>query len=174
MNEKRERRNFSEEFKSQLIQLYNSGKPKADIRTKVQVIKSMLASTKYQRCAEFFALLAAPIIMNPRAALMNPVCRMQLRKLFKKTEVYTRRTKTEKALEKKQIFISRRKITRIMKDLGLESAYSRKKFKAVPKAVNDAIPNVLERKFNEHPEYAAVVSDLTYVRVNYKWNYICA
>jgi len=82
--------------------------------------------------------------------------------------------KLKKALEKKQIFISRRKVTRIMKDLGLKSAYSRKKFKAVSKAVNEvSIPNVLARNFNEHPEYAAVVSDLTYVRVNYKWNYIC-
>ncbi|WP_101910391.1 DDE-type integrase/transposase/recombinase [Marasmitruncus massiliensis] len=35
------------------------------------------------------------------------------------------------------------------------------------------MPNLLNRQFNEHPEYATVVSDLTYVRVNYKWNYIC-
>lgn len=61
-----------------------------------------------------------------------------------------------------------------MKDLGLESAYSRRKIKPVKSAVNEAdIPNLLVRNFNDHSAYAAVVSDLTYVRVNYKWNYIC-
>ena len=88
-------------------------------------------------------------------------------------EVYGAR-KLKKALEKKQIFVSRRKITRIMKELGLESAYSDKKFKVSSKAVNSSdVPNILARNFNNHKEYAAVVSDLTYVRVNYKWNYIC-
>jgi len=37
MNEKKERRSFSEEFKSQLVQLYNSGKPKADICREYQI-----------------------------------------------------------------------------------------------------------------------------------------
>ena len=82
--------------------------------------------------------------------------------------------KLKKALEKKQVVISRRKITRIMKELGLESAYSRKKFKVIKGKVNEGdIPNLLARNFNNHSAYAAVVSDLTYVRVNYKWNYIC-
>jgi len=31
MNEKKERRSFNEEFKNQLVQLCNSGKPKTDI-----------------------------------------------------------------------------------------------------------------------------------------------
>lgn len=31
MTERRERRTFSEEFKKQMVQLYNSGKPRADI-----------------------------------------------------------------------------------------------------------------------------------------------
>lgn len=61
-----------------------------------------------------------------------------------------------------------------MKEFGLESAYSDKKFKVSSKAVNSLdVPNILARNFNNHKEYAAVVSDLTYVRVNYKWNYIC-
>jgi len=82
--------------------------------------------------------------------------------------------KLKKALEKKHIFVSRRKITRVMKVLGLDSAYSKKKYKAVKGKVNEAdVPNLLARKFNDHAAYAAIVSDLTYVRVNYKWNYIC-
>lgn len=77
-------------------------------------------------------------------------------------------------LERQGVIISRWKISRIMKKKNLFSAYSICKFKVHKGSVNEAeIPNLLNRQFNEHPEYAAVVSDLTYVRVNYKWNYIC-
>lgn len=61
-----------------------------------------------------------------------------------------------------------------MKKRNLVSAYSISKFKVHKSSVNEAeIPNVFNRQFNQSVEYAAVVSDLTYVRVNYKWNYIC-
>ncbi|PEP58665.1 IS3 family transposase, partial [Bacillus pseudomycoides] len=35
------------------------------------------------------------------------------------------------------------------------------------------ISNKLDRQFNQKEELAVVVSDLTYVRVNKKWNYVC-
>ncbi len=77
-------------------------------------------------------------------------------------------------LKKQGITLSRRKIGRIMKKRNLVSAYSISKFKAHKSSVNEApIPNILNRQFNQSIEYAAVVSDLTYVKVNYKWNYIC-
>jgi putative transposase len=70
--------------------------------------------------------------------------------------------------------VSRRKICRIMKKNNLESAYSKSRFKVHRGKCNDATtPNELNRQFNGQSRYAAVVSDLTYVRVNYKWNYIC-
>jgi putative transposase len=70
--------------------------------------------------------------------------------------------------------ISKRKICRVMKKLKLESAYSRSRFKVHHSKCNEApIPNELDRQFDGQSQYAAVVSDLTYVRVNYKWNYIC-
>lgn len=82
--------------------------------------------------------------------------------------------KIKVTLERQGVILSRRKISRIMKKRNLFSAYSICKFKVHKGSVNEAeIPNLLNRQFNEHPEYAAVVSDLTYVRVNYKWNYIC-
>ena len=82
--------------------------------------------------------------------------------------------KIKVALQRQGIILSRRKINRIMKKRNLYSAYSISKFKVHKGKTNESeIPNKLNRQFNEHPEYAAVVSDLTYVRVNYKWNYIC-
>ena len=35
------------------------------------------------------------------------------------------------------------------------------------------MPNILQRKFQQPKEKQAVVADLTYVRVNNKWNYLC-
>lgn len=32
---------------------------------------------------------------------------------------------------------------------------------------------LLKRNFNQHEELAVIVSDLTYVRVNGKWHYVC-
>lgn len=77
-------------------------------------------------------------------------------------------------LQTKGFYTSRRKISRIMKARNLFSAYSKSKYTAHKGNCNESpIPNELNRQFNDHSEYAAVVSDLTYVRVNYKWNYIC-
>lgn len=82
--------------------------------------------------------------------------------------------KIKAALKRKGIVLSRRRISRIMNKLGLQSAYTRRKFKSYKaKPIDTEVPNELNRVFNGHPEYGAIVSDLTYVRVNYKWNYIC-
>lgn len=35
------------------------------------------------------------------------------------------------------------------------------------------IANELNREFNTDEPYAAVVSDLTYIGVNKRWNYVC-
>ena len=77
-------------------------------------------------------------------------------------------------LQKMDIFASRRRISRIMKQKELFSSYSISHFKVHKGKTNESeVPNELNRQFNAQKEYAAVVSDLTYVRVNYKWNYIC-
>jgi len=82
--------------------------------------------------------------------------------------------KLKKVLTGKGIVLSRRKISRIMKHRGLESAYTRRKYKNHSKKINEAaIPNLLGRQFSGQERLAAVVSDLSYVRVGQKWNYIC-
>jgi len=82
--------------------------------------------------------------------------------------------KLKKVLFRKGITLSRRKICRIMQHRGLESVYTRRKYKNHNKKVNEsAVPNLLERQFNGQEHLAVVVSDLTYVRVGQKWHYIC-
>lgn len=88
-------------------------------------------------------------------------------------DVYGTR-KIKKALEKSGFQVSRRRIGRIMKKLGLISKYTIAQFKPHKQKCNEEpVKNELKREFNGHSPYAAVVSDLTYVRVNYKWNYVC-
>ena len=80
----------------------------------------------------------------------------------------------EGLLKQHGIDASRRLIRRIMKDNFLISTYQEKNFKASKsKKVEHQINNVLNREFNDREAYEYVVSDLTYVRVNNAWNYVC-
>ena len=62
-----------------------------------------------------------------------------------------------------------------MKHLGLVSAYTRKRNRCGgdKKCNESAIPNLLDRQYNDQERLAAIVSDLTYVRVGRQWNYVC-
>lgn len=84
----------------------------------------------------------------------------------------TRKVKVE--LKKLGYIVSRRKIGRIMKRNGLVSNYTVVQYKPhVDKCNESKIVNELNKEFNADEPYAAVVSDLTYVRVNKRWNYVC-
>lgn len=75
---------------------------------------------------------------------------------------------------KHHLKISRRKIRTIMIQEGLVSVYTHTKYKAQASLVNEEnTPNLLKRKFNDLAPYSAVVSDLTYVKVDNEWLYIC-
>lgn len=82
--------------------------------------------------------------------------------------------KMKMALAKEGIVASRRRIKRIMDQKGLVSAYAQKKYKPHATKVNEAdVPNVLDREFNGYLPRTHIVSDLTYVRVGRRWNYVC-
>ncbi len=82
--------------------------------------------------------------------------------------------KIKKALSKRGIQISRRKISRMMKNRGLKSSYTVAYFKVHRSTCNEAkTTNVLNRKFLRDNPLEAIVTDLTYVRVGKRWHYIC-
>ena len=82
--------------------------------------------------------------------------------------------KIKHMLARRGIIASRRRITRIMHENNLISIYSRSKFKQSYTQVNEAdIPNILDREFNGYKPHTHIVSDLTYVRIGRKWNYVC-
>ena len=70
--------------------------------------------------------------------------------------------------------VSRRRIGRLMQNLGLVSNYTVAQFKPHKSSCNKApVKNELQRKFNQNEQLAVIVSDLTYVRVGKKWHYVC-
>jgi putative transposase len=84
----------------------------------------------------------------------------------------TRKIKVE--LHKRGFVVSRRRIGRIMKEHGLVSCYTKAKFKPQKTASNESKQkNELNRQFKQEKAKRVVVSDITYVRVATKWNYIC-
>jgi len=87
--------------------------------------------------------------------------------------VYGQR-KLKRVLFRKGWTVSRRKIGQIMEKRGLVSAYTRKNYRVHAVRSNEAaVPNLLDRDFNNQVLGSCVVSDLTYVRVGTRWAYIC-
>ena len=94
--------------------------------------------------------------------------------IFKKSRSIYGQRKIKKELKKLGWTVSRRRIGRIMKEQGLVSKYTVAQFKPTKSTCNESeISNVLNREFNQDQELKVVVSDLTYVRVDRKWHYIC-
>jgi putative transposase len=82
--------------------------------------------------------------------------------------------KIQRELRKQGIFLSRRRISRIMQENSLVSVYTKPQFKPLPTQVNEEpVHNEINREFNQRERLQVVASDLTYVRVNGGWNYVC-
>lgn len=94
--------------------------------------------------------------------------------IFRKNRNVYGSRKIKKELNKAGLQVSRRKICVIMKRLGLVSAYTVAAYRPTKTITNrSSVKNELNRKFQGQAPLAVIVSDLTYVRVNYKWNYVC-
>jgi putative transposase len=82
--------------------------------------------------------------------------------------------KIKAMLLRKGMIASKRRICRIMQELGLRPQLGRRKPLVKKTRTNTSdTPNLLARRFDDQGPYDAVVSDLTYVRVGSKWHYVC-
>lgn len=82
--------------------------------------------------------------------------------------------KIKKELDKKGYQVSRRRIGSIMRKYGLVSNYTVKQYKVHKSNCNEEeMENIVNREFDREGTLEVVVSDLTYVNVKGKWNYIC-
>ncbi|WMM26098.1 IS3 family transposase [Tissierella sp. MB52-C2] len=232
---KRDRRTYTEEFKEQMVKLYESGKPKAeimkeydltptafntwikrsqttgsfkekenrspeenelirlrkenqqlkmendifkassaDIRTKINVIKNNAYKYSISAMCKVLQVSRSTYYYESKAKESTDEVTPKVIDIFKasRNNYGTRKIKVE--LKKAGYIVSRRKIGRIMRENGLVSNYTVFQYKPYVNKCNESkIDNELNREFNTSQPYAAVVSDLTYVRVNKKWNYVC-
>lgn len=98
----------------------------------------------------------------------------QIVEIFKTNRSVYGQRKIKRKLDKQGEQVSRRRIGRIMKEQGLVSKYTIAQFKPHPKGCNESpVGNTLNRQFHQEQELKVVVSDLTYVRVQQNWHYIC-
>lgn len=94
--------------------------------------------------------------------------------IFKKSRGNYGQRKIKIELKKEGWTVSRRRIGRIMKEQGLVSKYTVTQFKPSTSSCNESeVGNTLNREFDQDQELKVIVSDLTYVRVQQKWHYIC-
>lgn len=94
--------------------------------------------------------------------------------IFDENEKVYGSRKIRKELKKLNQRVSRRRISRLMNELGLVSVYTIARYKVYKGQCNeDPIPNVLNRDFTSEAPVKRIVSDLTYVRVGNDWHYIC-
>lgn len=95
-------------------------------------------------------------------------------RIFKESRNNYGSRKIKVELQKLGYQVSLRKIRKYMDLNGLVSSYTVKQFKVHKATCNeDKIDNKLNRKFDRDKKLDVVVSDLTYVNVQGKWNYIC-
>lgn len=98
----------------------------------------------------------------------------QVIRIFRQSHNNYKTRKIKKELKKVGITASRRKISQVMTKYSLISSYTIAMYKVHKKGCNeDKIPNAVNREFEDREKLEVVVSDLTYVRVNKKWAYIC-
>jgi len=98
----------------------------------------------------------------------------QIVEIFKENRNVYGQRKIKKKLKRKGWIVSRRRIGRIMKEQGLVSKYTVAQYKPKKTTCNESeVGNVLNREFDQDRELKVIVSDLTYVRVQQKWHYIC-
>lgn len=95
-------------------------------------------------------------------------------KIFKESRNNYGARKIKKKLEELGCKISVRKIRKYMVLNGLVSNYTVKQFKVHKSKCNEEkVANIVNRKFNPETKLDVIVSDLTYVNVLGRWNYIC-
>jgi transposase InsO family protein len=94
--------------------------------------------------------------------------------LFRKNRKAYGTRKIKCKLLERGLVVSRRRIGRIMKEEGLVSTYTVAQYKPHKTACNEeATANILNREFDQTVTKRFVVSDLTYVKVQHQWHYIC-
>ncbi len=111
---------------------------------------------------------------KPKASSKEEIIEEHIKEIFRlsRNNYGTRKIKVE--LNKLGYQVSRKRIARLMRKNGLVSNYTVAHYKVYKSTSNQAdTPNIVDRGFDNREKLEVIVSDLTYVRVGSKWNYVC-
>ena len=92
---------------------------------------------------------------------------------FKQSKGIYGARKIKADLSRQGIIISRRRVRKNMAQEGLNSVYTVKKYRPAKRCNEQALPNLVDRKFHDRAPLEVVVSDLTYVKIEGRWAYLC-
>lgn len=146
----------------------------ADTRTKVNVIRNNAHKYSISAMCSVLQLPRSTYYYEAQEKRSEDKLDEAIQEIFynSRNTYGTRKIKFE--LKKINLIVSRRKIGRIMKELGLVSVYTVAQYKPNVDSCNESkVANELNRQFQQEEHLAVVVSDLTYVRVEGKWQYVC-
>ena len=145
---------------------------RADIGTKVKVIIANSKKYSISAMCRFLKVPRSSVYYIPKAKKDDQILLELIKKIFidSRRNYGSRKIKVE--LKKVGYTVSRRKIRRLMNELGIVSNYTIKQFKKHSSTCNnEKIENILDRNFDQDEPLKVIVSDLTYVNVAGKWNY---
>ncbi|MCP4053325.1 MAG: IS3 family transposase [Mesoflavibacter sp.] len=146
----------------------------ADYGTKVAIIRENAKKYSISAMCKKLGINRSSVYYRKSVQIIDSDLENEVIKVFKDNrKIYGTRKIKYKLLDY-GIIASRRRIRRIMQKYGLESAYTKKKYKKEKTTCNEEKKaNIVDRDFSRDKQLEVVVSDLTYVKVGGKWNYVC-
>ncbi|WP_156314810.1 IS3 family transposase [Halalkalibacter wakoensis] len=155
---------------------------RADHGTKIEVIKknrqlySVSAMCKVLQIARstFYYETEVAAQKEKEKATEEQELKEKILKIFNENRKVYGTRKIKRELLKAGRKVSRRRIGRLMKELGIQSKYAQPSYKPMSSQPNEeSVQNVLDQEFQVNEEMSVLVSDLTYVKVGHYWNYVC-
>ncbi|MEF7439956.1 IS3 family transposase [Paenibacillus lautus] len=146
----------------------------ADHGTKVAIIQNNRDKYSVSAMCDVLQMARSTFYYEAKEQRKEDTLTKAIVEIFRKNrKVYgTRKIKVK--LQEQGFIVSRRRIGRIMKEQGLVSTYTVAQYTPHKTACNEATTtNVLDREFEQTEVKRFVVSDLTYVKVQNRWHYIC-
>ncbi len=111
---------------------------------------------------------------NPTPRKPDTVFENTVIAIFRKSRNNYGTRKIKKELQKAGMLASRNRIKNAMKKYNLVSKYTIRNAKKKVSIVNEEnFENIVNRDFSGREPLEVVVSDLTYIRVGGRWNYLC-
>ncbi|MGG3506572.1 IS3 family transposase [Paenibacillus lautus] len=147
---------------------------RADHGTKVAIIQNNRDKYSVSAMCDVLQIARSTCYYEAKEQVNEDEVTAAVVEIFRKNRKAYGTRKIKVKLNERAFVVSRRRIGRMIKEQGLVSTYTIAQYKPHKTACNEAATaNVLDREFEQSEIKRFVVSDLTYVKVQNRWHYIC-